>query len=187
MLSSVIECTWMALEWRTPNRHAKTKDENLLSSSTQESHTKVLANAADEVCNFNQCTRRNGYRENTHILCRLGKNCTVYFRFPFLLTFHSNSCSFSSFFLLLGCCFFSQPSHLFSFLFFAFITTYKNHGVSTTADQDTVTDFFLLLSILYCSVVREKKESKFNLFNKMIKELTDVMRRTLGCGFFYVH
>lgn len=32
-----------------------------------------------------------------------------------------------------------------------------------------------------------KKESKFNLFNKMIKELTDVMRRTFGCGFFYVH
>lgn len=66
MLSIVIECTWMALEWRTPNRHTKTKDENLLSSSTQELYTKVLANATDEVCNFNQCTRRNGYRENAH-------------------------------------------------------------------------------------------------------------------------
>lgn len=165
MLSIVIECTWMALEWRTPNRHTKTKDENLLSSSTPELYTKVLANATDEVCNFNQCTRRNGYRENahrhthrhTHIPCRLGKNCTVYFRFPFLLTFHSNSCSFFSFFLLLGCCFF-QPSHL--FLFFAFITTYKNHGVSTTADQDTVTDFFFFRRTFYIVPLHGKKRVK---------------------------
>lgn len=96
---------------------------------------------------------------DTHIPCRLGKNCTVYFRFPFLLTFHSNSCFFS-FFLLLGCCFF-QPSHL--FLFFAFITTYKNHGVSTTADQDTVTDFFFCRTFYIVPLHGRKKKSQSSI------------------------
>lgn len=82
----------------------------------------------------------------------------------FSISFFANiSQQFMLFFFFLstfGLLFFFQLSHL--FLFFAFITTYENHGVSTTADQDTVTDFFFRWTF-YIVQLHGKKKSQSSI------------------------
>lgn len=107
----------MALEWRTPNRHTKTKDENLLSSSTPELYTKVLANGRGmqlQPVYQTQWIQRERTQTHTHTMSSREKLHSL-----FSISFFANiSQQFMLFFFFLstfGLLFFSTKSFIFIF------------------------------------------------------------------------